>query len=237
MKILAVDTSTSFASIAIAVNEQIVAEFLFSTERTLSARLMPEIERILEVSGLSCADIDLFAASIGPGSFTGIRGGVATIQGLAMATAKPCVGFSSLAMLAMNISCSPTLVCSMLDARKNEVYAALYDCTSSIPSSRINDCVLPPATLLDQICTMTGEKIIFIGEGAVRYQNLITERLGDQAIFAPFPLNSPHSANGILLASHSFKKGDVLEPCQLLPVYLRASDAELTKKKASAGHV
>lgn len=227
MNILAIDTSTSFASIAVAVDEQIVAESLVNTNRTLSARLMPEIERLLTTAGLAIADIDLFASSIGPGSFTGVRGGVATIQGLALAVGKPCAGFSSLAMLAMNFSLQATLICPMLDARKSELYAALYDCSSPLPSPRINECVLPPAALLDQIAATTGERVIFLGDGALRYHDQIAERLGGQAVFAPFPLHSPHSSNGVLLALHAVRSGELLEPGQLLPVYLRASDAEI----------
>ncbi|HIJ82425.1 MAG TPA: tRNA (adenosine(37)-N6)-threonylcarbamoyltransferase complex dimerization subunit type 1 TsaB, partial [Desulfuromonadales bacterium] len=145
MKILAIDTSTSFASIAVAVDEQVVAESLLNTNRTLSARLVPEIERVLATASLSFHDIDIYASSIGPGSFTGVRGGIATIQGLALAVGKPCARFSSLAMLAMNFSLSTTLVCPLLDARKSELYAALYDCSSAIPSPVITDCVLAPA--------------------------------------------------------------------------------------------
>ena len=231
MNILAIDTSTSLASIAIAIDEQIIAESLLNTNRTLSARLVPEIERLLATAGLEIADIDLFASSVGPGSFTGVRGGVATIQGLALAVGSPCAGFSSLAMLSMNFTFSKALVCPMLDARKGELYAALYDCSSAIPSPHIADCVLPPAAFLDQIATTTGETVIFFGDGAVRYHNQIAERLGDQAHFAPFPCHSPHAANGALLALHVSQHGTLLEPSQLLPVYLRASDAELVKMK------
>jgi tRNA threonylcarbamoyladenosine biosynthesis protein TsaB len=231
MNILAIDTSTSYASIAVAALEQIVAESLVSTNRTLSARLVPEIERLLATAGLEIADIDIFASSVGPGSFTGVRGGVATIQGLALATGKPCAGFSSLAILAMNFPLQSTLVCPMLDARKGELYAALYDCSSPLPSPRINDCVLSPSALLDLIATVTEYPIIFAGDGALRYHDQIAEQLGNQAIFAPFPFNSPRSANGILLALNTFQRGELLEPKHLLPVYLRASDAELMKMK------
>lgn len=232
MNILAIDTSTSLAGIAIAVDEQIVAESLLNTNRTLSARLVPEIERLLTTAGLAIADIDLFASTVGPGSFTGVRGGVATIQGLALATGKPCAGYSSLAMLAMNFSLQALPVCPMLDARKGELYAALYDCSSPLPSPRIADCVLPPSALIDRIAAATGEPVIFVGDGAVRYHDQIADRLGEQALFAPFPLHSPHAANGILLALHAVREGTLLEPWQLLPVYLRASDAELMKVKA-----
>ena len=227
MNILAIDTSTSLAGIAIAVDEQIVAESLLNTNRTLSARLVPEIERLLATAGLEISDIDLFASSVGPGSFTGVRGGVATIQGLALAFGRPCAGFSSLALLAMNFPLSQTLVCPMLDARKGELYAALYDCSSPLPASRLDDCVLPPAVLLDRIAAAAGETIIFLGDGAVRYHDQIAERLGDRAVFAPFPLHLPHASNGVLLALQASAAGELLEPAQLLPVYLRASDAEI----------
>lgn len=233
MNILAVDTSTSLAGIAIAVDEQIVAESLLNTNRTLSARLIPEIERLLATAGLDIADIDLFASTVGPGSFTGVRGGVATIQGLALAVGKPCAGFSSLAMLAMNFSLSKSLICPMLDARKSELYAALYDCSSPTPTPRIGDCVLPPALFLDRIVAETEEQVIFLGDGAVRYHDLIADLLGNKALFAPFPLHPPHAANGTLLALEASRRGELLEPWQLLPVYLRASDAELMKNKPS----
>jgi tRNA threonylcarbamoyladenosine biosynthesis protein TsaB len=231
MNILAIDTSTSFATVAVAVNEQVVAESLLNTNRTLSARLVPEIERLLATAGLSFTDIDIFAASIGPGSFTGVRGGIAAIQGLALATGTPCAGYSSLALLAMNFSLSTALVCTLLDARKSEVYAALYDCSATLPSPRINDCVLPPAALLEQVAASTGRPVIFVGDGAQRYHDIITEQLGDQAVFAPYPLNSPRASNGTLLALHTFRHGALLEPGQLLPLYLRASDAEINKVK------
>lgn len=236
MKILAIDTSTPFASIAVAIDDQIVAESLINTNRTLSARLVPEIERLLTSAGMAITDINLFASTVGPGSFTGVRGGVATIQGLALAVGKPCAGFSSLAMLAMNFSLSTIQVCPMFDARKSEVYAALYDCSSPIPSPVISDCVLSPADFLDLIALKTAQQVIFAGEGAVRYHDQIADRLGEQAVFAPFPLNNPHSANGILIALHAFRRGELLEPGQLLPVYLRASDAEINNSTKNILH-
>jgi tRNA threonylcarbamoyladenosine biosynthesis protein TsaB len=231
MNILAIDTSTPIASIAIAINEQIVAESLINTNRTLSSRLIPEIERLLATAGLTIADIDLFASSLGPGSFTGVRGGIATIQGLALALDKTCTGFSSLALLAMNLPLSKTFVCPILDARKNEVYAALYDCSSDIPTSCINDSVLSITDLLNKIATFTEEPVIFVGDGTVRYRDEIAERLGPLAIFAPFTLNVPHASNGIMLALLAFKHNKLSTPAQLLPAYLRASDAELVKLK------
>jgi len=229
LKILALDTSTSMATVAIAVDEKIVAESVFNTDRTLSSRLIPEIERLLSIAEVAIADIDLFAASIGPGSFTGVRGGVATVQGLALATGKPCAGFSSLALLAMNFSFSTYPVCSLLDARKSEVYAALYNCSAPIPNPIISDCVMSPSSFLDLLCSMSDKPVVFAGEGALRYRDLIAERLLDRAIFAPFPLNISHAANAALMVLDLFRRAEFLDPCRLLPVYLRASDAEINR--------
>ncbi|MDA8413485.1 MAG: tRNA (adenosine(37)-N6)-threonylcarbamoyltransferase complex dimerization subunit type 1 TsaB [Desulfobacteraceae bacterium] len=229
MNVLAIDTSTSMTTVAIAVGNRTAAESSFNTDRTLSARLIPEIGRILTLAGMSAADIDLYAASAGPGSFTGVRGGVATIQGLALAGGKPCVGFSSLTLLAMNFPLAAHPVCSLLDARKSEVYAALFDCSTAIPTAQISDCVLPPERFLDLLCNTTIKPVIFCGDGATRYHDQIAERMGQQAIFAPFPLNTPHASNAASLALHAFQHGTTLEPSRLLPTYLRASEAEINR--------
>jgi tRNA threonylcarbamoyladenosine biosynthesis protein TsaB len=227
MKILALDTSTSLTTVAITIGEKLAAESTFNTDRTLSARLIPEIGRLLELAGVTVNDIDLFAASVGPGSFTGVRGGIATIQGLALAGGKPCVGFSSLTLLAMNFPLAAYPVCSLLDARKNEVYAALFDCSTIIPTPQISDCVLPPERLLDKLLETTDTPVIFCGDGAVRYHDLITDRLGELALFAPFALNTSHAFNAAPLALHALRSGAGTDPGLLLPTYLRASDAEI----------
>lgn len=231
MRILSIDTSTSLASVALAADDRIMAESLFTCDRTLSSRLVPEIERLLALAGLGIDDLDLFAAATGPGSFTGVRCGVATIQGLSLATAKPCAGFSTLAMLAMNFPLASLPVCALLDARKNEVYAALYDCSGPLPSPLVTDCVLAPERLLGLVREATDKPVIFAGEGALRYREVITTAMGERAVFAPFPHNTGRAANGILLALDSFRREEAREPAQLLPVYLRASEAEYAKMK------
>jgi tRNA threonylcarbamoyladenosine biosynthesis protein TsaB len=233
MNILALDTSTSLATAAICVDGRIAAESVFSTDRTLSARLIPEIEHILTLAGLGIADIDLFGASVGPGSFTGVRGGVATVQGLALAGGKPCIAFSSLTLLAMNFSLAAHPVCALLDARKSEVYTALFDCSAPIPVHLISDSVLPPERLIDLIRENNAAQVIFCGDGAVRYHDLIANRLGEKALFAPPPLNAARAANGATLILHASQAGELLEPARLLPTYLRASEAEINRTPRS----
>ena len=229
MHILSIDTSTGIASVALVSDVKFIAESVFMADRCLSARLMPEIERMLNMAGLGVGDIDTFACSIGPGSFTGVRAGVATTQGLALATGKPCVGFSTLTALAMNFPMAAHLVCPLLDARKSEVYAALYNCSSAIPTALINDSALSPERFLDLVCESTDKPVIFAGDGALRYHDTIVARMGNQAIFASFPYHQIHAANGALLASEAVSKCETCEPARLLPVYLRASEAEYAK--------
>lgn len=229
MNILAVDTSTSLAALSVVTEEQVLAESLISTNRTLSARIIPEITRLLTVAGLEIADIDLYVASIGPGSFTGVRAGVATIQGLALATGKPCAAFSSLAAMAMNFPCAAHPVCAMLDARKGEVYAALYDCATLLPTARLAERVILPEILLERICSLYNGPVIFTGDGCLQYREPIISHLGDKALFSPFPHMISRASNGALLALDAVRRGAGLQPHQLLPVYLRASDAEYAK--------
>jgi tRNA threonylcarbamoyladenosine biosynthesis protein TsaB len=230
MNVLALDTSTSLASVAITSSEAVITESAFACNRSLSARLVPEIEHQLELAGLGIADIDLFAASTGPGSFTGVRCGVATIQGLALATGKPCAGFSSLAMLSMNFSLATHPVCALLDARKSEVYAGLYDCSNHSPAPLIADCVMPIEQFMEQISAHTNLPVIFAGEGAQRYRDSIKTRMGDLALLAPVSHNIGRAAYGAMLALTAFHKGNATGPAQLLPDYIRASEAELARR-------
>ena len=229
MYILSIDTSTALAGVALVQDEKVLAESTFMADRCLSARLVPETLRVLQSAAITINDIDLFACAIGPGSFTGVRAGVATVQGFALATGRPCAGFSSLSLLAMNFSLASLPVCSLLDARKNEVYAALCDCSGSLPTTLINDCVMPIGHFLDLLCAHTDQSVIFCGEGALRYRDDISARLGERASFAPFPQHAAHAANGALLALNQHKKAHTIEPDRLLPIYIRASEAEYAK--------
>lgn len=229
MRILSLDTSTSFASVALVSDEKILSHSTFMADRRLSVSLLPEILHLLQLAGITINDIDLFACSIGPGSFTGVRAGVATVQGLALATGKPCVGFSSLSLVAMNFALASLPVCSLLDARKNEVYAALNDCSTIIPTSLVSDCVMPVGNFLDLICTKFYTPFIFCGDGAVRYRDVIQSRLIDRARFPAFSGNTAQAVNGALLALNLFNSGHSVGPEQLLPVYIRATENEYAK--------
>jgi tRNA threonylcarbamoyladenosine biosynthesis protein TsaB len=181
---------------------------------------------VLEGAGFSLDAIDAFGVTLGPGSFTGLRVGIATVKGLSLATGAPVVGFSSLAMLAMNLPFAACPVCPMLDARKSEVYTAIYRC-GELPEAILGDCVVSPADFLDGI----REPTIFVGSGALRYRDMITDRLGDLARFAPAVFHAPRASSGALLASDRFSRGEVIPAGKLAPVYIRLSVAEIQRMK------
>ncbi len=224
---LFLETSTGTTGIAVTRDGRTVAESVTdSPGRKQNSWLLPEIERMLTAASLCLANIDLFACTKGPGAFTGIRTGIATIQGLAFATSKPATGISSLAMLAMNLPHAAFNVCPMLDARKNEVYAGLYR-VSELPEPLLQDRAVRPEELLDSIDGDT----IFIGDGAVKFHDLIYSRLGNMAHFPPASHNNPRPSSGAWLAEAAFKSGAESAPEKLLPSYLRLSEAEISRQQ------
>ena len=230
MKLLTLDTSTTACSAALSIDGELTAEYLAGQGRTLSSRLLDIVDLLLRGAGLTIVDLDGFGIALGPGSFTGLRVGVATVKGLSLATGKPVAGFSSLAMLAMNLPWAAHPVCPMFDARKNEVYAGLYECRE-LPRPLIPDAVLSPDKFLERISGPT----IFVGEGAVRYRDQIRDRLGEHALFAPTSAHLPRASAGAILADDAFARGETVPLPLLLPVYIRLSEAELARKNRENG--
>jgi tRNA threonylcarbamoyladenosine biosynthesis protein TsaB len=226
MKILTVDTYSNCSSVSLSHGSTLLGESLLGEDRCSSGRLMEAIEGLLAAARLTPDGLDAFAVSLGPGSFTGVRAGIATVKGLALATGKPVVGFSSLAMLAMNLPYCSEQVAPMFDARKGEVYAALYRC-GSLPDAIVPDAVLSPQEFLDRIKYPT----VFVGDGAVRYRELISSILGPLAVFPPWHANLPRACAGAVIAREAAREGKFTPLALLNPTYLRASEAEIAKRK------
>jgi len=153
LKLLTIDTSTSTCSVSLTIGEKVISEHLLSLEKTLASRLLRSVDAALGEAGLGISDLDGIGVALGPGSFTGLRVGIATVKGLALAAKKPVAGFSSLAMLAMNIPWAAHQVCPMFDAKKKEIYTALYSCRE-LPVPVIADCVVSPGDFLE-VSTVT----------------------------------------------------------------------------------
>jgi tRNA threonylcarbamoyladenosine biosynthesis protein TsaB len=231
MKILTIDTSSNCSSVALSDGASLLGEFILGEDRCHSGRLLDSISKLLAAAKLTPDGLDAFAVSLGPGSFTGVRVGIATVKGLAIATGKPVVGFSALAMLAMNLPFSSAQVAALFDARKNEVYAGLYRC-GSLPEPLSPDAVIPPEEFLAAIDRPT----LFVGEGAVRYRDLIRSTLGELALFPPWHADLPRASAGAVIALDAALNGNFTPLALLNPTYLRASEAELAKRRRDSNH-
>jgi tRNA threonylcarbamoyladenosine biosynthesis protein TsaB len=227
MKLLTFDTSSSCCSVALTVGENLLGEQILAGGKAISSRLFDSIERLMADCGVAMDDLGGFGVALGPGAFTGLRVGIAAAKGLALATGKPVVGFSSLAMLAMNLPCSELPVCTLYDARRNELYAGLYATRSVIPRSLRPDAVICPEVIADWI---TGP-VLLVGDGAIRYRDRLSELLGERAVFAPSYAHLPRASNGAALVRAALLRGEGVPPADLLPVYLRLSEAEIEKQR------
>ncbi len=235
MKVLGIDTATSCSSIGLVDDHRVIAESLLDIPVTHSERLLTSLEQVLRESRCTLEDLDGWAVSIGPGSFTGLRIGLSTIKGLAFATQKPVSGVSTLDVLACQISPTPTLICPILDARKGEVYTAFYRYGEGPFPKRCCDYqALRPEDLIRGI----DEKTIFIGDGVRRYGDFLSQSLSSLAVFPPDPFF--HMPHGSVLAKRGLEliqKGDVLDLPTFIPLYVRPSEAEIKWRDREASPI
>ena len=196
MKILAIDTSALTATAAIISDGTLLGEMSITTKLTHSQTIMPMIDELLKKVSLDISDIDLFACSEGPGSFTGLRIGIGTIKGLAYGLGKPVVGVSTLEALAHNISYTDFLIAPIMDARRGQVYNAVY----KYEGEKLVCVTEPRALSVEELCEELTEKTIFVGDGVKVYKEKIAELLGEKAFFAP-PQNQLQRAGSVAFAA------------------------------------
>ena len=227
MLILGIETSTKTGSVAIVSEEGVVAQYSLNIEVTHSERLMSTVDRVLKDTGVIMSQFDGFAVAVGPGSFTGLRIGIAAVKGLALATGKPVSAVPTLLALAWNLPYAAYPVCPLLDARKNEVYAALYKfegdaCVQVMPETTI--------PLPDLAGKLSGD-ILFTGEAAQLYRREIEKQLGARARFAPRATALPSAAVVAELGLESLKSGARMDADSLTPLYIRRPEAEVAWEK------
>ena len=222
MKILALDSSAVVASVALADGETLLAEYTLNRGNTHSESLLPMVESVLSKAGVTVRDIDLFAASVGPGSFTGVRIGVATLKGLAFGQDKPCVGVSTLEALAQNLNVFPgVLVCPVMNARRNQFYTALFRNTASGQERLLADSALS-AEELDEFLKRYEEPVYLVGDG---YE------LAKQLLIHPTAQTQPRlrlqsAASVAAVALRMANAGLTCDDKTIAPVYLRPCQAE-----------
>ena len=221
MKILALDSTAIIASIALCEDEKLLAEYTLRNGNTHSETLLPMIESVLRFFALSPDDIDLFAASAGPGSFTGVRIGAATVKGLAFDTQKPCIGVSTLEALAYNLNHVNGLVCPVMNARRKQVYTALFRMQNGVAERLLPDSAIA-ITELDDILKKHSEPVYLVGDG----YDVTVENLTHPILPTPERLRHQSAFSVAQVAYRAYQNGIRTIDIEMSPTYLRPSQAE-----------
>lgn len=234
MIILGIETATMTGGAGIVNGSQFIAELRLNVKTTHSERLLPGVDYLLRQSGLELADVDAIAVSVGPGSFTGLRVGLSLAKGMAFATGKPIVAVPTLEAFAWNFPFSRHPVCILFDARKKELYGAVFrwNETGCFFERLVPESVMGPARWAEEL--KKHEKTVLAGEGAVIYRDALSTALGGEEkgsfCFAPPQKMSPSPSN-VAFAGHKLAERGlfVADPAALVPFYIRKSEAELKK--------
>ena len=228
MKILAVDTSAVSSSVSIVSDGKVLSSCYTNTGLTHSQTLMPMIDFAVKNSGISVSDIDYFAVNNGPGSFTGVRIGVAAIKGLAQATGKKCVEVSTLESLAYNSKDANCLAVCAMDARCNQVYTAAFVCENG-KCKRVTEDSAMLISETEKSISAFDLPILFIGDGARLLYEYYKDKLN--CSLASENIRYQNAASTALCAQEKIKRGETVSAQELMPLYLRLPQAERELKK------
>lgn len=221
MKILSVDSSAKTASVAVTDGTTLLSECFVNAGLTHSRTLMPMVDNALSQADLKIENIDAICVNAGPGSFTGIRIGVAAVKGLALATDKPCSGVSTLESIAYNFIDEDAIICAAMDARCNQVYTALFNVENGIVSRICDDYAVPICELAEEIAKL-GKTVILAGDGAELCYNAMKDSVSNIKLSAEFRrYQRAYGAALAALANNEFTNSSLLAP-----VYLRMPQAE-----------
>ena len=247
MLILALDSTALVGSVALCENNHLLAECTLNTGNTHSETLLPTVEYVLKACGVTVDDIDLFACTVGPGSFTGVRIGASTIKGIAFGKGKPCVGVSTLEALATNARAFDGIICPCMNARREQVYNALFECKDGKLVRLCEDRALAIEELLAELTTYApNQKIYLVGDGAELVMDFDASgeqfpALGGKLVLLEERLRNQSGYSVAQVALTMYLNGIFCTDAALAPVYLRPSQAERMRmeneKKADGANV
>lgn len=232
MKLLAIDTSGPVCGVAILTEAGIAYECAAVNKLTHSTNLMPMVEAAFAATGLTVQDMDRIAVVTGPGSFTGVRIGVSTAKGLAHGAGKPCVAVDALEAMAAGVGEFSGIICPIQDARAGQVYGAAFSAGEARPDRLMEDTPLKVEEYVAAIQSM-GDRFLFLGDGMPVQKAKLQALLGDTAVFAKPQQALLRPAAVAYLGSLATEEMDYLE---LMPMYLRAPNAERNKRLTEAAN-
>lgn len=227
------ESSATASSVSYVKDEKILGQYYINAGLTHSTTLMPMVQGMLENAKLSLDNVDYYAVSVGPGSFTGLRIGISAIKGIALAKNKPCVAVSTLEAMAYNYVYTDTLVCAVIDARCNRFFNAIFKCSADGTVERLcEDRALSYEEIAQELTSIySNEKIVLVGDGAIMAQKLMGDLVPNLTIAPPHLMYQ--QSNGVaMVAQNMIEQGKVVTSQQLLPSYLSLPQAqkELQKK-------
>lgn len=230
MKILALDSSGIVASVAVAEDDNLLAEYTVNYKKTHSQTLLPMLDEIVKMTELDLDTVDAVAVAAGPGSFTGLRIGSATAKGLGLALDKPLVGVPTLEALAYNLYDVPGVVCPIMDARRNQVYTGIYRFSGHRLTVVEKQEAEPVTDLLEKLNEL-GEAVTFLGDGVPVFRDVIARTLKVPYSFAPAHVNKQRAAAVAALGMVYYREGKGESAAEHGPDYLRVSQAEREREE------
>ena len=227
MLILALDSTAQVGSVALCEDETLIAEYTINTGHTHSETLLPMVESVLKIAGYTVDDVDLFVCTAGPGSFTGVRIGAATVKGIAFGKNQPCIGVSTLEALALNGVVLNGILCPSMNARRQQVYNALFASDGTSLTRLCEDRALAITELGEELATKCPDLPVYLmGDGAKLVYDALSESLGERLVMLPERLIHQSGYNTAMAGLRLYRDGVRTTDFELAPVYLRPSQAE-----------
>ncbi len=233
MNILAIDASGIAGSVAYIREGKLVGEYYICHKLTHSETIMPMLEHMRDLIGVDLDNLDAIAVTSGPGSFTGLRIGVTTAKALALALNVPIVGIPTLDALAYNMTHTTATICPIMDARRNQVYTAVYKWEDN-ELIRLTEHLACDMDEHLEILANRNENILFLGDGVDVYREKIMTKLGEKALFAPGFLNLQRASTLAEAACKAYAQGEAEDADTFVPIYLRKSQAEREREERLA---
>lgn len=233
MKILAIESSSMVASIAVVTDDVLTAEYTINHKKTHSQTLLPMIDEVCKMTDVDMSTVDAIAIAGGPGSYTGLRIGSATAKGFGLALNKPIINVPTMDAMAYNLFSSQFIVCPIMDARRQQVYTGIYQFEGTEMKTVKPQCIMMIQDLIKELDEI-GSPVIFLGDGVLVDMEIIDKEMNTEHIYAPASMNRPKASSVAALASIYYKEGKVETAAEHKPDYLRLSQAERELKEKLA---